>query len=61
MGLYSGIRKIVFFGPGYTSLANLGNSCYLNSVIQVLFTLPDFQPRYTKILLRDKGIEMWKT
>lgn len=33
------------FGPGYTGLANLGNSCYLNSVVQVLFTLPGFQQR----------------
>nr|CAG4639793.1 EOG090X0181 [Daphnia pulex] len=34
------------FGPGYTGLANLGNSCYLNSVIQVLFTVPAFQERF---------------
>ena len=34
------------FGPGYTGLTNLGNSCYLNSVIQVLFTVPAFQERY---------------
>nr|CAG4646818.1 EOG090X0181 [Megafenestra aurita] len=34
------------FGPGYTGLANLGNSCYLNSVVQVLFTLPGFQQSY---------------
>jgi ubiquitin carboxyl-terminal hydrolase 5/13 len=34
------------FGPGYTGLINLGNSCYLNSVIQVLFTVPAFQERY---------------
>nr|CAH0100310.1 unnamed protein product [Daphnia galeata] len=34
------------FGPGYTGLTNLGNSCYLNSVIQVLFTVPAFQERF---------------
>lgn len=30
-------------GPGFTGMKNLGNSCYLNSVMQVLFTVPDFQ------------------
>lgn len=33
-------------GPGYTGMRNLGNSCYLNSVMQVMFTLPDFVQRY---------------
>lgn len=32
-------------GPGYTGMINLGNSCYMNSVMQVLFTMPDFQQR----------------
>ncbi|KAI9343245.1 hypothetical protein BDR26DRAFT_858775 [Obelidium mucronatum] len=34
------------FGPGYTGLKNLGNTCYMASVLQVLFTLPSFQERY---------------
>nr|CAD7201835.1 unnamed protein product [Timema douglasi] len=34
------------YGPGYTGLINLGNSCYLNSVMQVIFTLPAFQKRF---------------
>ncbi|CAL1541737.1 unnamed protein product [Lymnaea stagnalis] len=34
------------FGPGYTGMRNLGNSCYMNSVMQVLFSIPDFQRRY---------------
>lgn len=35
-------------GPGLTGLTNLGNSCYLNSVVQVLFTVPNFQERFMK-------------
>ncbi|EED23612.1 ubiquitin C-terminal hydrolase, putative [Talaromyces stipitatus ATCC 10500] len=34
------------FGPGFTGLKNLGNSCYLASIIQCLFALPDFERRY---------------
>ncbi|XP_022218161.1 ubiquitin carboxyl-terminal hydrolase 5 [Drosophila obscura] len=33
-------------GPGYTGMRNLGNSCYINSVMQVLFVIPDFQQRF---------------
>ncbi|XP_022900127.2 ubiquitin carboxyl-terminal hydrolase 5 [Onthophagus taurus] len=34
------------FGSGYTGMINLGNSCYLNSVMQMLFTIPDFIQRF---------------
>lgn len=34
------------FGEGFTGLKNLGNSCYLASVLQCLFGMPDFQQRY---------------
>ncbi|KAJ2912663.1 hypothetical protein MD484_g7747, partial [Candolleomyces efflorescens] len=34
------------FGKGLTGLANLGNSCYLASVLQVLFSLRAFRERY---------------
>ncbi|KAL3696589.1 hypothetical protein R1sor_010665 [Riccia sorocarpa] len=34
------------FGPGYTGLANLGNSCYLASVMQAVFSTKDFQQHY---------------
>ncbi|CAO1637383.1 unnamed protein product [Parajaminaea phylloscopi] len=34
------------FGPNLTGLKNLGNSCYLASTMQALFSFPAFQARY---------------
>ncbi|KAI9031682.1 hypothetical protein CLU79DRAFT_694306, partial [Phycomyces nitens] len=34
------------FGPGYTGLKNLGNSCYMASMIQAVFDINTFQDRY---------------
>ncbi|KAG8751505.1 hypothetical protein FRC12_012420 [Ceratobasidium sp. 428] len=34
------------FGPGLTGLQNLGNSCYMASVLQTLFVLPSFTSYY---------------
>ncbi|KAK5169100.1 ubiquitin C-terminal hydrolase Ubp14 [Saxophila tyrrhenica] len=34
------------YGPGLTGLKNLGNSCYLASILQSLFSMPEFQKRY---------------
>ncbi|KAI0207019.1 ubiquitin carboxyl-terminal hydrolase 14 [Astrocystis sublimbata] len=34
------------FGPSLTGLKNLGNSCYLASILQCLFDLPAFRDRY---------------
>ncbi|KAK2861396.1 hypothetical protein FQN49_004244 [Arthroderma sp. PD_2] len=36
------------FGPELTGLKNLGNSCYMASVLQCLFALPEFKGRYFK-------------
>ena len=44
----SGKELVPRYGPGYTGLRNLGNSCYLNSVMQVMFTLPEFKERYVR-------------
>lgn len=35
-------------GRGLTGMSNLGNTCYLNSVMQVIFTVPDFIRRYVE-------------
>lgn len=34
------------FGPGLTGLTNLGNSCYLSSIMQCIFSTGVFQDRY---------------
>jgi len=34
------------FGEGFAGLKNLGNSCYMASIVQCLFSMPDFQQRY---------------
>lgn len=43
-----GKTLIPVFGPTLTGMENLGNTCYLNSVMQVLFSLPDFQKKYAE-------------
>ncbi|KAK3638617.1 ubiquitin C-terminal hydrolase Ubp14 [Elasticomyces elasticus] len=35
-------------GAGLTGLRNLGNSCYLNSVLQAVFSMPEFADRYLR-------------
>ena len=38
----SGSQLQPLCGPGLTGIHNLGNSCYMNSVIQVIMSIPQF-------------------
>lgn len=42
----SGREVEPLFGPGYTGLVNLGNSCYLAATMQVMFSTHAFSSRY---------------
>lgn len=39
----AGLKLKPVYGPGYTGIKNLGNSCYLSTTMQVLFSIPEFQ------------------
>ncbi|KAK6620294.1 hypothetical protein RUM44_006695 [Polyplax serrata] len=41
-----GSTLVPVYGPGRTGMVNLGNSCYLNSVMQVIFTIPGFVKQF---------------
>ena len=41
-----GMEMKPLFGKGLTGIKNLGNSCYLASVVQCLFDMPEFSSRY---------------
>uniref|UniRef100_A0AAX7SMF2 Ubiquitin carboxyl-terminal hydrolase n=1 Tax=Astatotilapia calliptera TaxID=8154 RepID=A0AAX7SMF2_ASTCA len=48
----SGMKLKEVYGSGYTGIKNLGSSCYLSTVMQVLFSIPDFQRMYVGNLQR---------
>lgn len=44
----SGKQAELLFGAGHTGLANLGNSCYMASALQVLFSIPAFRDHWAR-------------
>ncbi|KAI1882626.1 hypothetical protein AGOR_G00236820 [Albula goreensis] len=48
----SGHKLKAVYGAGYTGMKNLGNSCYLGTTMQVLFSIPEFQRTYVGNLQR---------
>jgi ubiquitin carboxyl-terminal hydrolase 5/13 len=42
----SGKDLVPRYGPGFTGLINLGNSCYMASVLQAVLAIPEFRARY---------------
>lgn len=48
----SGKELIPISGPGLTGISNLGNTCYLSSTMQILFSLPEWRERFFDIDFR---------
>lgn len=42
----SGSKLVQLHGPGYIGLENLGNSCYMSSIMQIIFSIPEIQKRF---------------
>lgn len=47
-----GAKLEPIYGAGFTGLRNIGNTCYLNSVVQTFFAIPEVREQYYNV---------WKT
>ncbi|KAG4385694.1 hypothetical protein GLYMA_12G146600v4 [Glycine max] len=54
----SGQEVDPIFGPGYTGLVNIGNSCYMAATMQVVFSTRSFTSRYYLNQSLKKAFEM---
>lgn len=52
----SGSNLVPMHGPGYVGLENLGNSCYMASVMQLMFSIPEIESRF-----KDHAIDLLET
>ncbi|XP_053168258.1 ubiquitin carboxyl-terminal hydrolase 13 isoform X2 [Hemicordylus capensis] len=48
----SGMKLKPMYGPGYTGMKNVSNSCYVSTVMQAIFSIPEFQRAYVGNLQR---------
>uniref|UniRef100_A0A4W4G9P5 Ubiquitin carboxyl-terminal hydrolase n=1 Tax=Electrophorus electricus TaxID=8005 RepID=A0A4W4G9P5_ELEEL len=48
----SGLKLKAVYGSGFTGIRNLGNSCYLSTTMQVVFSIAEFQRAYVGNLQR---------